>query len=211
MRGRHLPRCSFGIRRKQTMDPVIFEFLGGLLAGGMAGLMVVLRNRHPLPETMPMLAVRTSRSALSTHRRRTSRPAEKGRNSITVARTRRRAKNKTLEPTPALSQTPNIATATMVSFDTCPSCGLQAPGSLLTEHFLGSPSHRNGLPKVVEADPVEVEAAAEAEEEDSRQSVRNLLQMLVPPRAFGRRHAHRSMGPISSIVKDLGPPHRRLA
>jgi hypothetical protein len=62
----------------------------------------------------------------------------------------------------------------------------------------------------VKVDPAEVEAAEEAEKEDSRQSVRNLLQMLVPPRAFGRRHAHRSMGPISSIVKDLGPPQRRL-
>jgi hypothetical protein len=82
---------------------------------------------------------------------------------------------------------------------------------LLAEHFLGSPSHRNGPPKIVKADIVEVEESEEAKEEDSKQSVRNLLQMLVPPRAFGRRHAHRSMGPISSIVKDLGPPHRRLS
>jgi hypothetical protein len=82
---------------------------------------------------------------------------------------------------------------------------------LLAEHFLGSPSHKNGPPKIVKADIVEVEISEEAKEEDSKQSMRNLLQMLVPPRAFGRRHAHRSMGPISSIVKDLGPPHRRLS
>jgi hypothetical protein len=75
---------------------------------------------------------------------------------------------------------------------------------------LGSPSHRNGPPKIVEVDAAEIEAVEEAKEEDSKQSVRNLLQMLVPPRAFGRRHDHRSIGPISSIVKDLGPPHRRL-
>ncbi len=187
------------------MDPVIFEFLGGLLVGGMAGLMVVLRNRRPLPETMPILAIRSPRLASSVRRRRNSQPTEKGHRTVTIARTRRKAKNKTRDATPALSQAPVIASATMVSFDTCPSCGLQAPGSLLTEHFLGSPSHRNGLPKIVEVDPVEVEAAAEAEEEDSRQSVRNLLQMLVPPRAFGRRHAHRSVSPISPILENLGP------
>ena len=187
------------------MDPVIFEFLGGLLVGAMAGLMVVLRSRHQTPTTMPMLAIRKSRSVSSIRQRRNSRPTEKGRSTVTVARTRRKAMNKTPDATPALSQTPVSASATTVSFDTCPSCGLQAPGSLLTEHFLGSPSHRNGLPKIVEADPVEVEAAAEAEEEDSRQSVRNLLQMLVPPRAFGRRHAHRSVSPISPILENLGP------
>ena len=187
------------------MDLVIFEFLGGLLVGGMAGLMVVLRNRHPLPETMPILAIRSPRSASSVRRRRNSQPTEKGHRTVTVVRTRRKAKNKTRDATPAPSQAPVIASATTVSFDTCPSCGLQAPGPLLTEHFLGSPSHRNGLPKIVEADPIEVEAAAEAEEEDSRQSVRNLLQMLVPPRAFGRRHAHRSVSPISPILENLGP------
>ena len=187
------------------MDPFIFEFLGGLLVGGMTGLMVVLRNKHPSPETMPMLAVRKPRPASSVRRRRTSPGTEKGQSTITVARTGRKARNKTPDATTALSPTPDIASGTTVSFDTCPSCGLQAPGSLLTEHFLGSPSHRSGLPIIVEADPVEVEAAVEAEEEDSRQSVRNLLQMLVPPRAFGRRHAHRSVNPISPILENLGP------
>ncbi len=196
--------------KKQTMDPVIFEFLGGLLVGGMAGLMVLSRNRRPLTETMPLLQVRKARSASSVRRRKKSPIAERGGNNITVARTRKKAKNKTPDATPALSQTPVIASATTVSFDTCPSCGLQAPGSLLTEHFLGSPSHRNGLPKIVEAEPVEVEAAAEAEEEDSRQSVRNLLQMLVPPRAFGRRHAHKSVSPISPIIEYLGPASGRI-
>ena|GEM_PF-2709831 len=187
------------------MDPVIFEFLGGLLVGGMAGLMVLSRNRHLSTETMPMLEVRKPRSTSSARHRRNSQPKGKGRIALTVARKRKKAKNTSPTATAASSQTPVIASATTVSFDTCPSCGLQAPGSLLTEHFLGSPSHRNGLPKIVEADPVEVEAAVEAEEENSRQSVRNLLQMLVPPRAFGRRHAHRSVSPISPILENLGP------
>jgi hypothetical protein len=190
------------------MDPIIFEFLGGLLVGAMAGLMVVLRIKHPAPKMMPMLAVKKTRSPVSVHRRKTS-PPTKHQRTITFARTSKKAKTKTPDATMAPSQTPNTVSAA-VSFETCPSCGLQAPGSLLAEHFLGSPSHRNGPPKIVKADPVEIEVAEEAREEDSKQSVRNLLQMLVPPRAFGRRHAHRSMGPISSIVRDLGPPHRRL-
>ena len=191
------------------MDPVIFEFVGGVLVGGMACLMVVLRNRHPLPETMPMLAIRSPRSSSSTRRQKTPQPPEKRHSTSTVARKRKKAKNKNPIATPASSHTPITPSEAMVSFDTCPSCGLQAPGPLLTEHFLGSPSHRNGLPKIVEADPIDLEAAKDAKEEDSKQSVRNLLQMLVPPRAFGRRHAHRSMSPISPIVKELGPPHRR--
>src|SRR5437660_371255 len=186
------------------MDPVMFEFLGGLLVGGMAGVMVLFRNRRPSTETMPILQLRKPKSASSVRRRKKSPTAERGRNNITVARTRRKVKSMNPDATPALSQTPVIASATTVSFDTCPSCGLQAPGSLLIEHFLGSPSHRNGLPKIVQADPVEAEAAAEAKEEDSRQSVRNLLQMLVPPRAFGRRHAYKSVIPISLITKNLG-------
>ncbi len=188
------------------MDPIIFEFLGGLLVGAMAGLMVVLRIKHPSPKMMPMLAVKKTQTHASIHRRKAS--STKDKNTVTFTKSKKKSKTKTAGAIPS-SQTPNTALATL-SFDTCPSCGLQAPGSLLAEHFVGSPSHRNGPPKIVEADPVEVELAAEAKEEDSKQSVRNLLQMLVPPRAFGRRHAHRSMGPISTIVRDLGPAHRRL-
>jgi hypothetical protein len=190
------------------LDPIIFEFLGGLLVGAMAGLMLVLRARHAAPKMMAILAIRKTRPASPVHRRRKS-PSIKDRTNVTFVRTRRKAKTKTHDPTVSAVQTPSVATAA-VSFDTCPSCGLQAPGSLLAEHFLGSPSHRNSLPEIVKADVAEIEAVEEAKEEDSRQSVRNLLQMLVPPRAFGHRHSHRSMGPISSIVKDLGPPHRRL-
>jgi len=200
------------------MDPFIFELLGGLLAGSLVALTVVfrtghlptaLRTRHSSPKKMPMLTIRKTRSTSSIRHRKTSPPNRKGKSTVTLARTKRKAKTKTPEATIAPIQTPSIVSAT-VSFDTCPSCGLQAPGSLLAEHFLGSPSHRNGPPKIVKVDAAEVEAAEEAEKEDSKQSVRNLLQMLVPPRAFGRRHAHRSMGPISSIVKELGPPHTRL-
>jgi hypothetical protein len=193
------------------MTPVIFKSLGRQVGSTLAGLMVVLRIRHPAPKPMPMLVIRKHKSVSSVRHRRTSPPIKRGRGTIPFSRTRRKAKTKTLEPTVESSQTPHFAASTVAAFDTCPSCGLQAPGSLLAEHFLGSPSHKNGPPKTVKVEPAEIKAAEEAEKEDSKQSMRNLLQMLVPPRAFGRRHAHRSMGPISSIVKDLGPPHRRLS
>jgi hypothetical protein len=201
------------------MDLIIFEFLGALVAGTLAVLTMVFRSGHPTmllraihssPKKMPILAIRKTRSVSSAHHRKTSPPSRRGRSTVTFAGRRKKARTKTPDATTAPFQTPSTASAT-VSFDTCPSCGLQAPGSLLAEHFLGSPSHRNGPPKIVKVDAAEVEAVEEAREEDSKQSVRNLLQMLVPPRAFGRRHAHRSMGPISSIVKDLSPSHRRLS
>src|SRR5438552_19045994 len=194
------------------MAPVSFKFLGREVGSTLAGLMVALRIRHPTPKAMPMLAVRKPRSASSARRRRNSAPPMRRRN-IGFAEKRRKPRMKTHQAAPEPSQMHDIPAATVSSFDTCPSCGLQAPGSLLAEHFLGSPSHKDGPPKIVKAETVKTEAAdnaAEEEEEDSKQSVRNLLQMLVPPRAFGRRHAHRSMGPISSIVKELSPPHRHL-
>jgi hypothetical protein len=187
------------------MDPIIFEFLGGLLVGAVAGLMVVLRFKHPAPKMMPMLAVKKTRSVRLVRRRKAS-PLARDRATVTSGKTRRKGKSKTPKTPIALSAATSPAIATL-SFETCPSCGLQAPGSLLAEHFMGSPSHRNGPPKIVTVDPGVAETVEKAKEEDSKQSVRNLLQMLVPPRAFGRRHAHRSMGPISSIVKDLRPPH----
>ena len=192
------------------MAPVIFNFLGRQVGSSLAGFMVALRIRHPAPKTMPMLLVRKPRSASSARRRRNSAHPKRRRNKIGFAEKSRKPKMKTHRAAPEPSQVPEIPAATVASFDTCPSCGLQAPESLLAEHFLGSPSHKDGPPKIVKAETVKTEASDDAKEEDSNQSVRNLLQMLIPPRAFGRRHAHRSMGPISSIVKELGPPHRRL-
>ena len=192
------------------MAPVSFKFLGREVGSTLAGLMVALRIRHPASKTMPMLAIRKPRPASSTRRRRNSARPKRRRNKIGLAEKIRKPKMKTHRAAPEPSQIPDIPAATVASFDTCPSCGLQAPESLLAEHFLGSPSHKDGPPKIVKVETVKTEGSDDAKEEDSTQSVRNLLQMLVPPRAFGHRHAHRSMGPISSIVKDLGPSHGRL-
>jgi hypothetical protein len=187
------------------MHPVVvFKILGRQVGSSFAGLMAVFRIRHQTPKTMPMLEVQKPRSASPARHRRSSTRPNPRRNNISLTRTSRKAKMKTPRAIRKPSQAPDISAA-VAHFDTCPSCGLQAPESLLAEHFMGSPSHENGPPKIVEADPLEAEAAAEAKEEDSRQSVRNLLQMLVPPRAFGRRHAYKSVIPISLITKNLGP------
>jgi len=73
----------------------------------------------------------------------------------------------------------------------------------MIEHLLGSPSHKHGPAKpeptadrTVENDPASVES-----DEDSRQSLRNLLQILVPPRAFGRRREQKTVNPISYLVQ----------
>jgi len=177
------------------MHPVVFKILGRQVGSSFAGLMAVFRIRHQTPKTMPMLEVRKPRSASPARHRRSSTRPNRRRNNISLTRTSRKAKMKTPRAIRKPSQAPDIPAA-VGHFDTCPSCGLQAPESLLAEHFMGSPSHENGPPKIVEA-------------EDSRQSVRNLLQMLVPPRAFGRRHAYKSVIPISLITKNLGPASGR--
>lgn len=74
----------------------------------------------------------------------------------------------------------------------------------MAEHFLGSPSHENGSP---ELETAIVETAifdqSHASEEDAKNSLRNLLQMLVPPRAFGRRHQEQTVDPLSRLVQSV--------
>ena len=88
----------------------------------------------------------------------------------------------------------------------CPTCGLQAPQDLMMEHFQASPSHELGTPEPQTAimdSCILVESALISSEEDSRTSMRNLLQILVPPRAFGRRHQYRTVNPLSHVIQTL--------
>ena len=88
----------------------------------------------------------------------------------------------------------------------CPTCGLRAPEKLMAEHLLGSPLHRKQAPAPI-APPIPPLASSReissSLEEDSREAMRNLLQMLVPPRAFGRRHGQRTANPIEQLVQTL--------
>ena len=192
------------------MDPIVFELLGGVLVGGMIWLTVLRRPKNTSLVTMPVLAVRKTRQ-VSSNRHRQSSSSTRVKNRVASASStghKRRIRTKIGESVGQAIPAPVIPAVATPTLETCPSCGLQAPDKLLAEHFLGSPSHRNGPEKVATVDPTPTEADSELSEDDSKQSVRNLLQILVPPRAFGRRHAHRPMGSISPLVQNLGPTRR---
>ena len=99
----------------------------------------------------------------------------------------------------------------LLAFATCPSCGLETSDLLMSEHFLSSPSHRLGRKEVVEkqdgknALPEEEPMTAE---EHRTGVMRNLLSMLAPPRAFGRRHMQQNENPFSDFIQrpmQVGP------
>ena len=192
------------------MDPIIFEVLGSLLAGAMVWLTVLRRPKNASPMAMPVLAVQRTRTISANHRRRSA-PSKKVKSRVASPGSlgqKRRTRTKATEPTVRSAPVSTVEASPATTLDTCPSCGLQAPDKLLAEHFLGSPSHRNGPEKTVAVDPSPNETSTELREDESKQSVRNLLQILVPPRAFGLRHAHRSVSPIPSVVQDLGSGRR---
>ena len=175
---------------------LIFGFLQGV-AGAISGLLPVRRSGK---KTAPHKTVSSRRRLAS--RPRVSRKQNKTRR--VRSRTRHGPRLRT-EPEPIETVTDNssVATVSQTAVYSCPACGLQAPKSLMIEHLLGSPSHKHGPAKpeptadrAVENDPASVES-----DEDSRQSLRNLLQILVPPRAFGRRHEQKTVNPISYLVQ----------
>ncbi len=94
-----------------------------------------------------------------------------------------------------------------LNISACPACGLEAPEALMSEHFLGSPLHRHGTRQPMSVwitDEVAEESASSVEvDEDPESSMRNLLQMLVPPRAFGHRHQQKTVNPVSRLVETL--------
>ena len=109
------------------------------------------------------------------------------------------------QPTETASPEPTV-TVLASNISSCPTCGLQAPDPLMAEHFLGSPSHEKGTPEPVMAtieNPTFDDSNRLSSEEDAKSSVRSLLQMLVPPRAFGRRHQQRTINPLSHLVQTM--------
>ncbi len=92
----------------------------------------------------------------------------------------------------------------VLSFSACPACGLETSDPLMSEHFLGSPSHRTGRKGLVEKqDEKNDPQAAEplTAEEHSSGVMRNLLSMLAPPRAFGRRHMQQNENPFADLIQ----------
>ena len=111
-----------------------------------------------------------------------------------------------LQPMIVTSDAPKMAAVVLESVSECPTCRLQAPQALMMEHFLASPSHEEGtteqLPVIIDG-KIPEESNLVSSEEDLRNSMRHLLQMLVPPRAFGRRHLHRTVNPLSHVIRTL--------
>ncbi|HEX9197643.1 MAG TPA: hypothetical protein VF906_07605 [Candidatus Bathyarchaeia archaeon] len=73
----------------------------------------------------------------------------------------------------------------------------------MIEHLLGSPLHKHGpvQPEPTAGRTVEKDPASVVGDEDSRDSLRNLLQILLPPRAFGRRREQKTVNPLSHLVQ----------
>jgi hypothetical protein len=180
-----------------NLEIAIVEFLVGIVAGTLSGLLIVKRmgrNTRLLRTTGSGKIARTkSKAALKQAKTRGARPRS-------IRRLRLLAK-----PTKTIGVEPTV-TALAVNISSCPTCGLQAPEALMAEHFLGSPSHENGAPEpamtMIENSILDKSQALSAEE-DAKSSVRSLLQMLVPPRAFGRRHQQRTVNPLSRLVQTI--------
>lgn len=177
---------------------IIVEFLLGVLAGTVSGLVIVRRSRSPGMSPGTSGVVRTAVTKTRVVSRQT-----RARNTrhTRLHRGQARRLNRPSNNVTNVASQESAPPATVLS---CPSCGLQAPETLMTEHFLGSPSHQY---QQVEAPlteaSLEIKQAAVLSEEDQRDSLRSLLQMLVPPRAFGRRHGQRSIDPLANIVHSI--------
>jgi hypothetical protein len=155
------------------LDITIIEFLLGAVAGTLSGILIVKR----MGRNTPLPRTKISRKIARTKPRTALKQAKtRGAKPRSLRRLR-----SPVQPSETLSVEPMV-TALAVNVSSCPTCGLQAPDALMAEHFLGSPSHENGT---------------------AESSVRSLLQMLVPPRAFGRRHQQRTFNPLSRLVRTI--------
>ena len=177
------------------MDTLIIGFLVGTVASAVSVLLIVRLTGEKLV---------LQRITHTSKRQQLARVTASSRK-----RSKARAKPKSIrklrmnpQPAPVLAklETPRVAPA-QLTFSSCPACGLQAPEKLMAEHFVGSPSHQYGPVQPVETVAVDIAQEEALAEEDSQNSVRSLLQILVPPRAFGRRHAHRTVSPLSNLVE----------
>jgi len=188
-----------------SLENITIQILYGLIAATISFLAMVnqvgVKRLIPRITSSPKLSAenpRRSRTLTGTERTRArSRPKSRGKTVVHSSRTRkarRRLRSKPrkdaiLQPITMTSETPTVAAFVHETVPACPTCGLQAPEALLMEHFQASPSHELGTPEpsptiingTISAEPILV-----SKEDDSRNSMRNLLQMLVPPRAFGR-------------------------
>jgi hypothetical protein len=179
------------------------EFLFGVLAGLIAALLILNVSGTKILQRLNLLVVNPVASDNTLVERTETLPVE----SMVLA-----SGPAVAEPVPvavlAASKSPVELYVAMLS---CPGCGLEAPESLMVEHLRGSPSHVlvQPSPPLVTANKAPLERLpVKSPEKDTGDSLRQLLQMLVPPRAFGRRHGQRTVDPLSSVVETIGPSRK---
>jgi hypothetical protein len=160
----------------------IFGFLQGV-SGAISGH---LRVGNEEKKVAPRKTVRAGKRPAG--RTRTAKKLKTRR--VGSRRNRKTALRKKLKPIHTLTDKRSLAPATQTTIFTCPTCGLQATKALMLEHLLGSPLHQPGRAQQEQTTDQKVgeELPAVSREEDSTDSLRNLLQILLPPRPFGRRH-----------------------
>ena len=124
-----------------------------------------------------------------------SRPKGKQRHqrvgSPTVRKRHLGRESKPIEP---MLDDPKQSSPSQAVIYSCPACGLQAPKTLMFEHLIGSPTHQLGRVEPEQAADHRLQQKPDkVDQEDlSKDSLRNLLQILLPPRAFGRRHEQKN-------------------
>lgn len=101
---------------------------------------------------------------------------------------------KKLKAVHGLTDRSSLTPPSQTTVYSCPTCGLQATQSSMLEHLLGSPLHQPGRvrPEQPTDEKVEEKPATSSLDGDT-DSLRNLLQILLPPRPFGRRHEQKTV------------------
>lgn len=160
-----------------------FQIVTGAITGHLPG-------GHDTKKTAPHRTARAGkRSAASTRAVKKVKTRRVG-----SRKSRNTGLRKKLKPVHTPTDTSRLAPATQTTVYTCPTCGLQATKALMLEHLLGSPLHQPGRAQQEQTmdHKVEAEQPTVQPEEDS-DSLRNLLQILLPPRPFGRRHEQKTV------------------
>jgi hypothetical protein len=181
-----MPLLALGSLGAFMVKSKILGFLQGV-TGAISGHLAGGRNEK---KTTPS---RTSRGRKrSAVRSRAGKKLKTPRVRSRTSRTERSRKR--LNPVPALFENPTPAPAAQTTVYSCPACGLEADKALMLEHLLGSPLHQPGRVQPEQLkDRRPEEKLAVSPDEDSSDSLRNLLQILLPPRPFGRRHEQKGV------------------
>lgn len=191
------------------MKTLFFGLLQGV-AGAISGLNPLGRDGKRTPVSKRVNSNRRPIGRPRSHRRPNR--SHRVRSTANIARYSKRQ----LEPPVTVADNSSaVPVVRQVAIYSCPACGLQAQAGLMAEHFLGSPVHQRGRAPPEHtaihehAAPPEPPADHRAEEEsngsemDSRDSLRNLLQILLPPRAFGHRREQNSANDFSQVAQML--------